>query len=358
MKWILLIFCCIAFIACSKKTPEPSAGPPSANNYFPPIVGDEWETLSAASLNWDVAKLKDAITYAGSTKTYGLVILYKGRIVTENYWNNWNRDTKYPINSAGKSVAAFLTGKAQEEGLLNINNKTSDYLGNGWTSLPLAKENLITIKHQLSMTSGLDDGVPDDNCLTPACLIYKADAGSRWAYHNAPYRLLQNVVANASAVNFNQYTKTRLADKIGLKNWTWLNYVLWLNTRDMARFGLLIENNGHWEEQKIMTDAAFFNAMIAPSQNINNAYGYLWWLNGKQSFMLPALQNVFSGSMVPDGPADLLMALGKDDKKIYVVPSLDLVVVRHGDDAGTSLAGPSSFDGAFWAKLRLAVKKW
>ncbi len=165
-------------------------------------------------------------------------------------------------------------------------------------------------------------------------------------------------MADAAAINFNQYTKTRLADKIGLKNWTWLNYVLWLNTRDMARFGLLMQSSGHWETQKIITDGTYFNAMIAPSQNLNGSYGYLWWLNGKPSFMLPTLQNVFTGSMVPDGPADLLMALGKDDKKIYVVPSLDLVVVRHGDDAGTGSAGPSSFDNAFWAKLRLAIKKW
>jgi CubicO group peptidase (beta-lactamase class C family) len=43
--------------------------------------------------------------------------LYKGRIVTENYWSNWNSYTKYPINSAGKSITAFLVGKAQEEGL-------------------------------------------------------------------------------------------------------------------------------------------------------------------------------------------------------------------------------------------------
>ena len=74
--------------------------------------------------------------------------------------------------------------------------------------------------------------------------------------------------------------------------------------------------------------------------------------------MIPDLQTVVNGSLAPEAPADMLMALGKDDKKIYVVPSLDLVVVRHGDDDGTSVAGPSSFDNAFWAKLRLAIKKW
>lgn len=126
----------------------------------------------------------------------------------------------------------------------------------------------------------------------------------------------------------------------------------------MARFGLLVMNKGKWGNEIVLSNNTFFNTMVSSSQNLNQSYGYLWWLNGKASFMLPTLQTVFNGFMAPDAPADLLMALGKDDKKIYVVPSLDLVIVRHGDDAGTSTAGPSSFDNAFWAKLRLAIKKW
>ena len=82
---------------------------------------------------------------------------------------------------------------------MDINAKTSTYLGTGWTSEPLAKENLITVKNQLTMTTGLDYNVPDDNCLTPACLGYKGDAGSFWYYYNAPYRLMQDVIANATA---------------------------------------------------------------------------------------------------------------------------------------------------------------
>ncbi len=358
MKLIYAVLLFITFNSCTKNNTETETPPAIINNYFPPISSDAWETTTAASLGWDTAKLKEAVSFAGSTNTYGLIILYKGRIVTENYWNNWNKDTRYPIASAGKSVVAFLTGKAQEEGLLNINAPTSTYLGTGWTSLPPAKEAAITVRHQLTMTTGLDDGAPDDNCTTPACLTYKAGAGDRWAYHNAPYRLLQDVIAKTAGINFNQYTKTRLSDKIGLKNWSWYNYTIYLNTRDMARFGLLIENNGQWNSEKIMTDAAYFGAMTNTSQQLNKSYGYLWWLNGKPSYLLPGLQTTVAGSMAPDAPADLLMALGKDDKKIYVVPSLDLVVVQHGDDAGGSAAGPSSFDNAFWAKLRLAIKGW
>lgn len=349
---------CILFSSCSKdsSTLAPITPQVPATMYFPPIAGDTWETVTPQSLGWDATKLNEAIDYAGTKNTYGLIILYKGRIVAERYWNGWTMNTVYYIASAGKSVTAFLAGIAQQEGQLNINNKTSTYLGNGWTSAPLAKENLITVRHQLTMTTGLEYNVPDDDCITPSCLTYKADAGTFWYYYNAPYRLTQDVIANATATNYNTYTKTKLADKIGMKNYSWFNYTLWLNSRDMARFGLLILNKGTWNGNTIMTDQNYFNAMVNTSQNYNQSYGYLWWLNGKPSFMVPTLTTVFPGMLNAAAPSDMIAALGKGDKKIYVIPSKDLVVIRHGDDTGDAVLGPSSFDNNFWTKLMLAIK--
>ena len=348
----------LAITSCNKddSTVTPVTSTTPTTMYFPPIGSDTWETVTPQSLGWDATKLNEAIDYAGTKNTYGLIILYKGRIVAEKYWNGWNMNTVFYIASAGKSVTAFLAGIAQQEGKLNINNKTSTYLGNGWTSAPLAKENLITVKHQLTMTTGLEYNVPDDDCITPGCLTYKADAGSFWYYYNAPYRLVQDVIANATTTNYNTYTKTKLADKIGMKNYTWYNYTLWLNSRDMARFGLLTLNKAVWDGNTIMTDQSYFNAMTNTSQNYNSSYGYLWWLNGKSSFMVPTLTLVFPGMLNPAAPPDLIAALGKGDKKIYVVPSKDLVVIRHGDDTGDAVLGPSSFDNNFWTKLMLAIK--
>ena len=300
--------------------------------------------------------MQQAFDFAGTKNTFGLIVLQHGKIVKEQYWNGWTKNTRYYIASAGKSVVGFLTGIAQQDGILNINDKTSQYLGTGWTSLPLPTENLITIKNQLTMTTGLDDGVPDQDCTTPACLVYKADAGMRWAYHNAPYHLLQNVLAAASNKTFNAYSKEKLFDKIGMPNALWFNYIMYCTTREASRFGSLVLSKGKWNGTNILNDAAYFNAMINTSQNYNLSYGYLWWLNGKASTMVPGFQTVFNTSLVPAAPADMYMALGKDDKKIYVVPSLDAVVVRLGDRAGTTTLGLSSFDNALWTKLKPAMR--
>jgi CubicO group peptidase (beta-lactamase class C family) len=119
----------------------------------------------------------------------------------------------------------------------------------------------------------------------------------------------------------------------------------------MARFGLLMLAEGQWGGTPVMTDTAYFNAMITPSQDLNQSYGYLWWLNGQPSFMQPATQLVLNGPMVPEAPADMYAALGKNDQKIYVVPSEGLVVVRQGNNAGPVVAAASSFDNQLWARL-------
>ena len=357
MKYIFFLIIVGSFFSCKKKEGGAAIDPvPADPYYYPPLSGDNWDTKTGSSITWNEAQLQAAFDYAGTKKTYGLIVLHHGKIVKEQYWNNWTKDTKYYIASAGKSVVAFVAGIAQQDGIININNKASQYLGTGWTSLPLEKENLITVKNQLSMTTGLDDGVADADCIAPACLVYKADAGTRWAYHNAPYHLLQTVLGNASGKTFNQYSKEKLFDKIGMPNAFWLNYIMYCTTREAARFGSLILSKGKWNGTTLLSDSTYFKAMTNSSQTYNLSYGYLWWLNGRGASMVPGSQIVFPVSLTPIAPADMIAALGKDDKKIYVVPSLDVVVVRLGDDAGTGALGPSSFDNELWGKLKLAMK--
>jgi CubicO group peptidase (beta-lactamase class C family) len=356
-KLFISLILALGILSCSKdETAAPNIPTPVPEAYYyPPLTGSEWTTKTVASLSWDSLKLEEALNYAGARSSYGVIILQNGRIVKEKYWNSWNQGTRYFIASAGKSVVASLVGIAQQDGILNINAPSATYLGTGWTSLTSQQEQLITVKHQLSMTTGLNDNVPDANCTTPACLTYLAAPGTRWAYYNAPYLLLHNVLANASGLTFNQYAKQKLFDKIGMPQSFWFDGVMYCTTREAARFGSLILKKGKWDGVTILQDSNYYASMINSSQTLNNSYGYLWWLNGKSSYMVPTLQAVFPGSLASNAPADMIMALGKDDKKIYVVPSLNLVVVRLGDAAGTPTLGPSSFDNEFWGKLKLAI---
>jgi CubicO group peptidase (beta-lactamase class C family) len=136
----------------------------------------------------------------------------------------------------------------------------------------------------------------------------------------------------------------------------WINTgylnIYYSNARSMAKFGLLMLNKGKWDQTALMTDSNYFNSMVNTSQNLNLSYGYLWWLNGKTSHMLPQTQIVFNGNLTPNAPADMFAALGKNDQKIYIVPSQKLVVIRMGESAGNVQLALSSFDSELWGKLK------
>ena len=322
--------------------------------YFPPKTGNAWQTTSPASLGFCPERIDSLYAFLEDKNTKSFLLLKDGKIVLEKYFGSYVQDSLWYWASAGKSLTGFLVGQAQEEGLLSIEDKSSQYLGVGWTSCPAEKENLITVKSQLTMTAGLDDNVPDDNCELPSCLSYKADAGTRWAYHNAPYRLLHDVIEASSSLTINQFTKSRVLDRTGMKGF-WVDHIMYGRARDMARFGLLTLAQGIWDGDTLLHDQHYFHNMTHRSQDLNKSYGYLWWLNGQPSFMLPGLQLIIPGKMLPNAPDDLIAALGKNDQKIHVVPSKGWVVVRQGNDAGYVGPGggqvPIYFDDALWGYL-------
>ena len=320
-------------------------------SYFPPLSSTVWETKSLASLGWKQQAVPPLLDYLASKNTKSFIILVDGRIVMENYFNGHSATANWYWASAAKTLTATLTGIAQQENLININDPVSKYLGAGWTSATLAQENLISCKNLLNMTSGLED-IANGDSVTPVSLTYKADAGTRWAYHNV-FVKLQDVIAQASGQSWNTYFNTKLRDKIGMDGF-WFksenNIVYSSTTRSMARFGLLILNKGKWENTTILNEF-YANESTNTSQNINLAYGYLWWLNGKSSFRLPQSQVTFQGSMIPTAPADMFMALGKNDQKIYVVPSKKMVIIRMGDAADSANLALSDFDAVLWQKI-------
>jgi CubicO group peptidase (beta-lactamase class C family) len=348
-KTIYSFFVLLICIGCSSEnTPTPS---PIETVYFPPLTETAWDTKTTASLEWKEAAVQPLLDYLELKNSKSFLILINGRIVMEHYFKGHSATTNWYWASAGKTLTATLTGIAEQQGYLNINNKVSDYIGTGWTSLPLSKENLITNKHLLTMTSGLED-IDNGDCVTPECLTYKADAGTRWAYHNG-YVKLQDVIAKTTNQTWSTYFNTQLRDKIGM-NGTWLqsgnNSIYVSTTRSMARFGLLMSTKGKWGNTIILNEA-YFNTATNTSQNINLGYGYLWWLNGKTSYHLPQSQLQFSGSLIHSAPNDMYMALGKNDQKIYIIPSKKMVVIRMGDSADNADLALTNFDELLWQKI-------
>lgn len=347
----------LIFFACQKPEPqEPSI-------YFPPNGSMEWERISAEELGWNVQFVPELEAMLDQGNSRAFILLKDGKIVFENYFGNnlaqtapFGANTLWYWASAGKTLSAFTVGIAQQEGLLNIENPSSDYLGR-WTSLTEQQERAIKVRHQLSMSTGLDDEVDNRDDTRPESLVYKAQPGQRWAYHNAPYTLLHQVVSSAAGQSFDTYFQSRLRDKIGMEGvWQQIgfNRVYFSTARSMARFGLLILAEGKWKEEAILTDEVFFRQMVETSQNLNPAYGYLWWLNGKAGFMAPQVQVVFPGSIHPQAPNDMISGIGRDGQYVSVVPSQGIVLVRMGLNPDQALV-PFTFQNDIWRVLNKII---
>jgi CubicO group peptidase (beta-lactamase class C family) len=331
--------------------------------YFPPNESETWETQSVNGLGWDEVKLAELLAWLPTQDTRAFIILKDGKLVVEEYWGEnltglgeMNRDSFWYWASAGKTLTATLLGIAEEQKLLKISDRTQDYLGKGWTDMADDQEREIRIVHQLSMTTGLNDQNGDLDNTTSANLTYLADPGDRWSYHNAPYTLLEKVVESASGKSYQSYFEAQIGKKIGMSGFwqkTGFNNVFFSNARSFARFGLLLQARGNWNGKKIWS-TKYFDELSESSTDINRAYGYLTWLNGTSSYMLPQSQTVFPGMMVPQAPADMYQAMGKNGQFLMIVPSKGLVIVRMGASPD-NLPVPLLLMREIWVRLNPVI---
>lgn len=312
---------------------------------------------------WDRGALEAALTYAQRQRSSAVVVVDHGEIVAERYWPLaagagspyanflWGRTAAgAPIEdvaSLQKSIVSVLVGIAADRGLLDLEAPVSTCLHAGWTNTTCGQESAITIRHLLSMTSGL----------SPA-LEYQAAAGSAWQYNTRAYSLLVDVLEAVTGDGIGPLTKRWLTDPLGMDDTGWrrrpwvapgmdANPIgLFTTARDLARFGEMMMVGGVWQGRRLVSQA-YVTAAVAPSQSLNPAYGLLWWLNG-----LPLRTGSESSGrtvLVPAAPRDLFAAQGALGRRVYVVPSRGLVVVRLGD------APDEDFNQRFWELLMQAT---
>ena len=337
----------------------------TAELYFP---GDTWETADPDEAGWQADQLQSALDFAMSRDSSGVVVLYRGRILAERYQDLPKKSLRYrgmvhgtdsagrvieDVASVQKSVVSFLVGVAQQKKLVTIDDPVHQHLGVGWSKAKPQQEEAITIRHLITMTSGLNDR-----------LEFVAAAGTKWKYNTNAYSHSLKVIASASGKSSDELTSEWLTTPAGMRDSRWVERprnagVLAARSgfattaRDLARFGLLILAEGRWDEQTLLDDKQYLAASLSPSQKLNRSYGYLWWLNGQRSAVRAS--RAVRGPLVKTAPPDLRAALGALGRKCYVVPSLDLVVTRLGDTAD-GLRKPK-FDEEFWKLLMAAAPK-
>ncbi len=320
-----------------------------------PAKDADWPTIAPAKAGWDQAKLDEALKWAGDVGSSSVVILLNGKILAERHWKVRNsaaarlrarnagpqQDAQgraiEDVASVQKSVTSILVGIAQEKKLLSIHDSVSKHLGEGWSKASAEQERKITIRHLLTMSSGLTER-----------LAYSAPPGTKWRYNTPAYSKARDCVAAAAKKDINVVTKQWLTEPLGMANSKWtkraqliksLNALGFSTTaRDLARFGLMMQAHGRWDGKPILADQKYLRDATTPSQKMNRSYGYLWWLNSRQR--------------IKTAPADVYSANGALTRRLYVMPSLGLVVTRIGDTP--KMDRPRTFDTEFCRRILAA----
>jgi CubicO group peptidase (beta-lactamase class C family) len=313
---------------------------------------------------WSQPALRDLESYAQAQGTTGLLIIQRGRTVLERNWPaaeaGFRADFTHGSSREGalledvasqqKSFVALLVGVAVDKGLLDVERPVSDYLPAGWSKADPDQEMRIKVRHLLEMNSGLD-----------AALRPVAEPGERFFYNTPAYAKLKDVLERASGQTLDAITRDWLTKPAGMADTAWRQRPaafagvgnptgLVTTPRDVARMGDLVLNRGLAADGGRVISLAQLDAIFRPTVT-NPGYGRLWWLNSGAWWAGPGPEAARrEGAYIPGAPADLIAAMGAQDRILYVVPSLQLVVVRLG-----RAASDRTFDRELWRRVAAAL---
>jgi CubicO group peptidase (beta-lactamase class C family) len=303
--------------------------------------------------------MSDLLDYARDRNTTGLLVIRDGKILTEQNWPAPEGDAMFAnfvygrsadgalledVASQQKSFVAVLMAIAADKGLVDLEKPVSAYLGAGWSKAAPQQEAAIRVIDLLTMSSGLDEK-----------FAFAAPANTLFFYNTPVYAVTKRILVAVAKQPLEALTGQWLTGPMGMKDTAWRRRPAALASigndtglvttpRDTALFGMMVLNKGVSKSGKRIVSEAGIEAMFAWSAT-NPAYGRLWWLNGS-SYTMRVIVGRTEGPLVAAAPADMVAALGAFDRKLYIVPSLKLIVVRTG-----AATGARDFDEQLWARL-------
>jgi CubicO group peptidase (beta-lactamase class C family) len=330
-------------VTATASTGTGSQGGGSAEQPFP---NPDWPEGKPADFDLDVAKLDQAAAIAEKYQSHCLLVIRRGTLVYERYWSGNGPTTPQRSWSIAKSYSSALVGIAIARGdISSLDDSVAKYVTQ-WKGTP---NEAITVRHVVSMTSGLKWSMFDDyftmvllakdHTKHALSLPLEQQPGTKWTYDNAAVQLLEPLFRAATGGTIEEYAEKHLWSKIGSKA-TWAHdpsgnptaYASVMSScRDHARLGYLYLRHGKWQGVQVVP-SAWVHDSLEPSQPMNQAYGYLWWLNGHTPYVGSLGTKHGNEPLIPFAPPDLFAAHGFGNQFIDVIPSLDMMVVRFGAD--------------------------
>ena len=322
-----IIFSLIICISCDSKTDivNPSS---KTNNNIPTA------SLTDVGLNESLLdSMYQFLAKDSMPSVHSVLIIKDDKLVSENYYKGYDKDSRHDLRSAGKSITNILLGIAIEKGLIKSENASVVDL------LPFKVKNnssmkkQMQLKHLLTMTDGLycldcvrisqGRSEPMEYLIG---LPMEHAPGTHWFYNDAIPSLVEYIVMAQAQMSMVEFMRENLYKPLNIQVADDYN-INYLRPRDMAQLGLLYLNKGKWNEKQIVPEDWVEKSTIR--QTDLAPYGYFWW--------------VYSIKAKNDLTYPLYAARGNGGNDIVIFPEQNMLVVFTGD----------AYDAAFSNNTRL-----
>lgn len=298
-------------------------------------------SINASGLNKKgIDEMVEKVINGTYPDVHSILLLKDGKLVLEEYFYEYNRNSLHQLRSATKSVISALLGIALGKGLIKSIDEPvlgffPEYPVNNLTT---TKQN-ITIRHLLSNQAGWDCDITIDSSagnetamgLSNDWVKFTLDLpmidtpGTRGRYCSGNAIILGKIIEKVSGMGLSDFARDNLFKPLGIVQYKWsfkpdrsseeTFCQLYMRPRDMLKFGMLYLNNGEWREKQLIPPG-WIRESIATHSTVNGTeYGYLWW---KQWLNVGGKRN------------DGVTAKGNGGQRIYLFPEYNLIAVITG----------------------------
>lgn len=331
--------------ACAQFYPRvTSSGLPERDYTYqqPEKINDGWETASLKETVINPQKIDQMmldILNGNDSNIHSIVLIKNGKMVLEEYFYGYTRDTSHFLASVSKSITSILIGIAIDQKIASdVEAKAyeffPEYTGTRWVD----QKYPITLHHILTMSAGLDWEANKFSRRDPLHTTYQMyDSGNpiafvldrdvieapgeKFNYNSGLTILLGGIVKNTSGQYIDDFAGQYLFSPLGISEYHWDKFWnghiqtdggLHLRPRDMAKIGYMIMKNGKWKDRQIVSREWVAQSTKNQIDARGIGYGYQWWI-GK--------------TIVNNRTINVLFASGHGGQKIFIIPELDLVAV-------------------------------
>ncbi|MEM7602035.1 MAG: serine hydrolase domain-containing protein, partial [Verrucomicrobiota bacterium] len=306
--------------------------------------------IMSSSLNAQLSSesIAKAQQYSAAHNGRAMIVKEGGQLRFERYYSGYSKGEPLHIYSGTKSFFGVLAVIADEEGLLDLDERVAETVTE-WRDDP--RKSQITIRETLNFTSGLETGFQEiygrsseDKITRAVGLDAIRERGQSFIYGPGNMNIFCEVLRRKlkrKGISYEEYLSKKLLRPLGIRVSRWREDAygnpvpsagMYMTGQEWIKFGEMINEGGRAGMKQIVKTENLRECFGATE--INPAFGLCFWVNGnagqpgarevdvEEELEIEPLPEDWRGSVIcNDAPRDLIVSLGSTFQRLYLVPS-------------------------------------